>query len=294
MGHHHRVTAFLFSVGLLPFLLTATGCQLSAGSLLERQTERTFHARAGSVVKVELAGGAVTIQTGPPGVVQVVLHQAVDAGSEREADALLADYEVSATQSGDQIQAIGRRRRGAVSRLWQHNAVRINATITAPDDIRLDLTTSGGSIDVRGERVALVQAHTSGGSIHIDGGADSRLSTSGGSIKVGRASRTLQADTSGGSITVDYVGAAASDVNLGTSGGGIRVGVDPDAALQIDAATSGGRVRVEQLALGHVSRSTTSESSTPDRSHVRGVLNNGTGRLYAKTSGGSIVIRSAR
>ena len=102
---------------------------------------------------------------------------------------------------------------------------------------------------------------------------------------VGRALTVLSADTSGGGITVDYVGPRARDVNLDTSGGGIRVGVDRQASLDVIADTSGGRVAIEDLPFrGESSRS---------RSHASGSINGGGGRLRASTSGGGITIRAA-
>jgi DUF4097 and DUF4098 domain-containing protein YvlB len=105
------------------------------------------------------------------------------------------------------------------------------------------------------------------------------LDTSGGSIRVGAALTTLDADTSGGGITVSYVGPTARTVALETSGGTIRVGVDSEAALTIDASTSGGHVEVEGLPIA---------TDEQNRSKLKGSINGGGGQLRAATSGGSI------
>jgi hypothetical protein len=270
---------------LLTLPILAQAACLDPTAVIERQLDRTFEVASGSVVRVELSGGSVHAVTGPAGRVHVLLRQAIHTNEgEREAERLLADFEISATQQGDEVSVLGRRTRGS-GWGWHMDRVRITATITVPPDVRLELGTSGGSIAVRGERAAAMRADTSGGSIAADGGSgDLMLTTSGGSITVGRALGRLLADTSGGSISVDYVGASAHDIDLDTSGGGIRVGIDPAASLAVSAGTSGGSVRIEGLTL---------DGRSIGRSHASGTINGGAGRLDASTSGGSIRLRAA-
>jgi hypothetical protein len=250
-----------------------------AEGTLERQVERVFTVAAGSSVQVRIAGGGITANAGEPGTVRVVLRQRIAAGSDAEADRVLEEYDVALAQEGDEVRLTVRPK----NRRWS-NRLRVSAAVTAPADVRLDLGTSGGGIDVRGDRQAALRAATSGGGIDVDGGAgDLELNTSGGGITVGRALGLLAADTSGGGISVGYVGAAAREVDLDTSGGSIRVGVDPAASLTVSAATSGGGVRVEGLPFTAESRG---------RSSARGTINDGAGHLRARTSGGSIVVRA--
>ncbi len=252
---------------------------------LERRTSRSFDVAPGSLVQVAVSGGTIDVVEGPAGHVEAVLVEEVFAGSEREADAILAKLDSTVAQHDDVVVVRGHRDRNDWS-IFGGTHVRFSATVTVPPDVRLDVDTSGGSISVRGDRQASLDADTSGGSIRIDGGSGPMtLDTSGGSIKVGRALRQLDAETSGGSITVEYVGPDASEVRLQTSGGSITVGVDPDARLAIDAGTSGGGVHVDGLPFSNYSE---------ERHHVRGALNGGSGgSLTAATSGGSIRIRSA-
>jgi SHS2 domain-containing protein len=257
----------------------------SAESGLERRTERTFDVAAGSLVRVSIAGGPITVTTGPPGRVEATLLEEVFAHSERDAEEALANVESVVAQRDDEVEVTGRRKRSGIWEFWNGRQVRFTATLVVPSDVRLDVDTSGGGIRVHGERTASVDADTSGGSIAIDSGTDLTLDTSGGGIRVGQALGSLDADTSGGSITVEYVGASARDVRLNTSGGGIRVGVDPRAALTIDAGTSGGGVNVDGLPF---------EPSSRERNHARGTINGGGGRLTASTSGGSVRISAAR
>jgi hypothetical protein len=278
----------------LPRLLTAAALALPLAACLSidvpdgeitRSVTRTFEVALRSSVRVDIRGGSIKSEEGAAGQVRVEIIERVRANSDAEIDRLLADYDVTAAQAGDQITVSAKHRGETSWRIWKTERVQFSARLVVPSDVRLDLNTSGGSIEVRGDRQEPLRADTSGGSIRVDGGAGALdLDTSGGSITVDRALGSIKADTSGGSVTVRYVGAGASDVNLSTSGGGIRVGVDPAAALDVSAGTSGGGVRVEGLPL---------RGDEHNRQHVSGQLNGGGGRLRASTSGGSIVLSAA-
>ena len=278
------MTTAIRAIAILPFL-AHVAC-LDDTAVLERRLERSFDVTPGGTVRVELSGGRVTVLTGEAGRVHASIEQQIftDRG-ESEANRMLADYHVTASQNGNDVAVLGRRKNVVSWLRWGPERVQLSATLTAPPDTRLELVTSGGSVTVRGERVAPVRAGTSGGSVTLDGGPGPLvLTTSGGSIRVGRALGRLSADTSGGSVSIDYVGARAEDVVLSTSGGSIRIGVDPAASLAIDAGTSGGSVRLQDLPFDAVAQG---------RSHVKGTMNGGLYRLRASTSGGSIDIRPA-
>ncbi len=252
---------------------------------LERNIERTYQVEPGSTVAVELSGGRISVVPGRGRTVELTLVQRVYTDNERDADAALEDYSVGFSQDTGTVRLVARRKRGADFSVWRRVRVNMNAELAVPPDVRLDLTTSGGSIEVRGQRSAPVGASTSGGSITVDGGtAPIAENTSGGSIRIGRISHSLRARTSGGSIRVAEVASSASDVDVSTSGGSVRVGVDPSARLTIDASTSGGSVSADGLAL---------ESSRRSRTHIAGQINGGGGRLKASTSGGSVRISRA-
>lgn len=276
------------SLRLLLLAGLAVGCgnwtALSGAPQVERRLERTFTVAAGSLVVVDISGGPIEVDTGPGRSMQLTLLQRVDnVTNDAQADEALRDYEISAAQQDSTVTLIGRRHQG--SSRWRRGdpQVRLSARLTIPADVRLDLDTSGGPITVRGERTADVKVNTSGGSITVDGGrATFDLDTSGGPIRVGRALGNVRAETSGGSIMVDYVGPTATEVSLDTSGGGIRVGIDRAAKLDISASTSGGSVDVENLPF---------ETRTIGRTRAVGSINGGGGKLTAETSGGSIEIR---
>jgi hypothetical protein len=249
---------------------------------LERRIEQTYQVAPGSTVTVELSGGRIRVAPGSGRTAGIALVQRVHTANERDADAALTDYTVILTQENGGVRVVARRKRGVDFSLWRRIRVNMDAELTVPPDVRLELNTSGGSIAVQGLRHAPVRAHTSGGSITVDGGnTPIAVNTSGGSIRIGQIGHSLRAHTSGGSIRVAEVAASATDVEVSTSGGSVRVGVDPAARLSVEGSTSGGSVSVDGLAL---------ETSRRSRTHVAGQLNGGGGRLKASTSGGSVRI----
>ena len=268
-------------------LLVQLACIDGPSTIVERQVDKTFAAAPGSLVQVDLSGGSVNVATSMGREVHVVVRQEVTSGDgDAGADRLLAAYELKASASGGTIQVLGRRVAGRPFWTNWKNRVRINAMVTVPADVRLDLNTSGGRVRIDGERDAEVRANTSGGSVDVAGGVGPlTLTTSGGRITVTRALGIVRADTSGGSIRVDYVGPSARYVDLNTAGGNIRVGVDDRAALTVSASTAGGSVNLEGLAF---------EGASQRRSSISGTINGGRdGNLRASTSGGNITLTGA-
>jgi hypothetical protein len=277
----------LIRVVALVLVLPLSAClSIDLPDAVERTVTKTFTVQPHSTVRVKLRGGSISAETGNPGAVKVTLVERVNAASESQIDALLADYDITLKQEDGDVVVSARRRSDDDWKLWKANRVHISARLVVPSDVKLAFDTSGGSIAVRGDRDEALKADTSGGSIAIDGGSGALdVDTSGGSIAVKRVLTSLKADTSGGSITVGYVGSRATNVDLDTSGGSIRVGVDDEASLRVDAGTSGGGVGVDGLTMSDVEQG---------RSHIRGSINGGSGRLHANTSGGSITIKAAR
>jgi hypothetical protein len=256
---------------------------VAASAAVERKLEKSFTVQPGSSVKVDISGGSIESRVGEPGTVHLILDQRFrSADTEAEADAILANYEVIAEQSGDEVVL---RVRAKKKFNWGSGSqMAVSARIVVPSTVQLDLNTSGGAINVLGEMTSSVLCETSGGGIKVDGGpGDFKLDTSGGGISVERALGSLHADTSGGGIQVKYVGPQARDINLDTSGGGISVGVDASGKFDLVADTSGGSVKVEGLSF---------EAQKKDRDHASGPINGGGAPLRADTSGGNITIKA--
>lgn len=160
----------------------------------------------------------------------------------------------------------------------------ITCTKIKSDDLRLK--TSDGSIRISDSSAKTCDAHTSDGNIKcINLQSDSiMLKTSDGSITCDQIPAVkLNCRTSDGHINVKYTKTAPKiiDASLTTSDGSINFTGPPDMSAIIDATTSDGSINTELpiTITGKFSKS------------IKGTIGKGEGKLYLKTSDGSITIR---
>ncbi|UCG51579.1 MAG: DUF4097 family beta strand repeat protein [Candidatus Latescibacterota bacterium] len=164
-------------------------------------------------------------------------------------------------------------------------------TATVPTEFNLDLSTSGGDIEVTDKIKGKVDAATSGGDVEVgvvegdiqlrtSGGdvtasdvlGEATLRTSGGDIEVGNVKGVLTASTSGGDISV---GSVEKSLKASTAGGDIMIdNVGGDAVV----STAGGDIEV-----GKVSGSASVKTAGGDIE-----LMGASGEVEAKTAGGDI------
>ena len=285
---------------------------------IERTIEKTFTVQPGGTLKVETAGGNITVEPGAGDTVKVTAKERIRAGSEAEADEVLKDLTLTIEQQGHDVSAKARYNRGA-SGWFGSQRVQVSFVVTVPGRYSTDLKTSGGNITV-GDLAGKMEMHTSGGNVNlgnIDGTVDAGtsggnvsldsctgetklrtsggnvtaerivgpadLETSGGNIAVKLVENVLSAQTSGGDVQAGIGGALKGECSLSTSGGDVRVTVDKAAAFQLDASTSGGQVRADGLTI-------TLEGGGAGRSHLSGKVNGGGPLLKLRTSGGSIQV----
>ncbi len=166
-----------------------------------------------------------------------------------------------------------------------------------PPDCQLDLSSSGGSIDV-GVHGAAITAMSDGGSVRIAAANTSlAVTASGGSISVDTMSGPIKASGSGGSIHLAKIQGAADvtvsggsadlelpstpDARVRSSGGNIRVRVDASAAFNLIADAAGGSVTILPPLV----------TSGMMGSHFTGKINSGgTTTVDLGASGGSIIV----
>jgi hypothetical protein len=303
----------LIGLGLLsisPVALKAT---------VERTVEKTFAVQPGGSLKVETAGGNISVEPGAGNTVKVVAKEKIRASDDEEANEVLKDLKLTIEQQGNDVTAVAKYR-GA--RSWfGNNRVQVSFVITVPTRCSADLQTSGGNISV-GDLTGRMLAHTSGGNIefgNIDGSIDGStsggnvglgsctgdtrlqtsggnvraekivgkadLGTSGGSIAVKRVENVLNAHTSGGNVEAGISGSLKGDCSLSTSGGDVKVTVDKAASFRLDASAGGGGVHADGLTI-------TLDDGGSGRIHLAGNVNGGGPLLKLRTSGGSIRIRT--
>jgi len=283
---------------------------------IERTVEKTFAVQPGGTLKVETAGGNISVEPGTGDTVRVVAKEKIRASDDAAADEILKDLTLTMEQQGNDVTAIAKYHGGA-GRWFGNSRVQVSFVVTVPGKYNTDLHTSGGNIAV-GDLAGRMQAHTSGGNVKfgnidgiIDGGTsggnvelgsctgDTRLQTSGGNVRadkivgkadlgtsggdisIGRVENVVNAHTSGGNVEAGIGGTLKGDCSLGTSGGDVRVSVDKTAAFRLDAWTSGGGVRADGLTI-------TLDGGGSGRSHLSGNVNGGGPLLKLRTSGGSI------
>lgn len=138
--------------------------------------------------------------------------------------------------------------------------LRAEIEMTVPQTIAdAVIVTRGGELDVRGIR-GRVNADSAGGTITLDQiGGDVLVTTGGGNIELGAIGKNVRCETAGGSITLASSG---GDAVLNSAGGGIRVG---DVRGRLQAETVGGNIEAKFVG----------------------------GKIAAATSGGSIVVGEA-
>jgi hypothetical protein len=100
---------------------------------------------------------------------------------------------------------------------------------------------------------------------------------------MGTVENTVNASTSGGNVTADWIAALKGDCRLETSGGDVRVSVPRALGLSLDASTSGGQVHADGLTI-------TIEKGGTGRSKLAGKVNGGGPVLKLHSSGGDISI----
>jgi hypothetical protein len=161
------------------------------------------------------------------------------------------DYKLTVEVSANKLTAIAEP--DPSFKNWKQ-ALNISFKIYVPTNVSTDLSTSGGSIELR------------------DLSGNHNFSTSGGGLYLSKITGKTRGKTSGGGITVKD---SKDDITLSTSGGSIDAS-NCSGALRL--STSGGRIELEQLN-GEIEAET---SGGP----IKG--QNIRGNLYARTSGGRI------
>lgn len=236
---------------------------LAASSAFADVIRRGFTVAEGGTLKLEGAYGNIKVVTGGTGVAVEITR---DADGRRGARRM-QEHKITFEQRGnDVVIESDFDDDDRFSWFSWDDDYDVQWNIRVPDRYNVDVSTSGGSIeldDIGGTADARTSGggirtgrlggpstlKTSGGSITIGGGSAEIIAhTSGGSISIGDTTGRVEAKTSGGSIKLARVG---GEVVARTSGGGIRI---EDASGTVDASTSGGSIHA------HISRQPSGDS----------------------------------
>lgn len=235
-----------------------------------------FAVGEGGTLHLDRAFGNIKVVSGGTGVAVEITRKAGSRSGERQ----MREHKITFEQQGNDVFIRSDSEDHFSFNFFHWDDYEVQWNVRVPARYNLDLSTSGGSIDLANIG-GTVEARTSGGSIktgHL--GGESTLKTSGGNITVAGAGAHLEAHTSGGSITV---GSGTGPVEVKTSGGSITLGqIEGD----VVARTSGGSIRIDGTS-GTVDASTSGGSITARLSRQP----RGDSRL--STSGGSVTVSLA-
>ncbi|MBN2413566.1 DUF4097 family beta strand repeat protein [candidate division KSB1 bacterium] len=219
---------------------------------IDANLKETFDVNYGGTLFIESDFGTIEVTSWDQKKVQVEVLRSIDAFTQKEADRILKDLEITFDKKGDDVYVFAEYDRGHFR--WSNNRIKMRFVVSVPKEYNVNLKTEGGSISVSdlegkaesktsggsltfGQIKGPVNGNTSGGSIKLDGCiGDANVKTSGGSIRIGQVDGNVDAHTSGGSITIDK---ARGGVIASTSGGSINV---EEVMGTIEAKTSGGSV----------------------------------------------------
>jgi len=240
---------------------------------------KSFNASKGGMLEVSTSRGDIRISPWEKNEVYI----AVDGLDDEDID------KVKMTQNGNTVRVSYRSR-------WSNGSGHISFSISVPSQFNIDISTSGGDLEVKGGLTGKIDGSTSGGDIKLGNvfggpvevttsGGDIRagkiegegnLKTAGGDISVGSVNGSLTVNTSGGDISVETV---SKSLEAKTAGGNISIG---DVGGEARASTSGGDIKV-----GKVSGKASLNTAGGDI-ELRGA----SGNVNAKTSGGDVRLQN--
>lgn len=273
MRHVRQLAQLLVFAGLLLAVPTTTFAQnYDHDEIIEQR----FDVAKGSLITLDADMGSVVVEGTKGNEVVVNVLKGVNNVNRNEAQKLFERYAVSFDERGRGLEIIGEydKPRGRIN--WR-KSLKVHYEILVPEDVEVDLKTSGGSIHA--ENIAGdVNLKTSGGSLQLrDLAGRVTARTSGGSIQGRNLGFVADLHTSGGSINIDGAGGA---IDAKTSGGSISI-ADVDGT--VDAQTSGGTIRLREIA-GAVNAKTSGGSIEAE------VLGQPKEDMRLQTSGGSVTI----
>ena len=209
-------------------------------------------------IQAETSGGSISVMGVSPSDTKIEVYVTPNNYKENRLseseikERLEKDYTLTITTNNNKLTAIAEPKDRKMN--WR-KALNISFRIYVSKNVSTDLSTSGGSIDLK----------------NLSGNLKFR--TSGGSLTMDDVGGKIDGRTSGGSIHLQN--SKADDVELATSGGSVEA---RNCEGKLRLSTSGGSLILKDLK-GDI-KATTSGGSVDGR--------NVSGELYTHTSGGSI------
>jgi DUF4097 and DUF4098 domain-containing protein YvlB len=255
-------------------LVSASSCTITKGQGKTPFISRTFTASSIREVEANTSGGSLTLagDADSDAIVEVYVSRD-DWSAEKIKQTLEENYTIDIKVENGKLYATAKQKKNGFN--WNRQGLSISFKITVPKQIKSNLQTSGGSIQIR-NLSGSQNFKTSGGSLSIENiSGDAIGMTSGGSISVTGSKDNIDLKTSGGSITAND---CSGKINLTTSGGSLKMS---NLNGNINATTSGGSITANSIT-GTLKTGTSGGS-------VR--LDGISGNVDAHTSGGSMDVK---
>jgi DUF4097 and DUF4098 domain-containing protein YvlB len=237
-------------------------------------------------LRVKVDMGSVVVRGGQQQGINYIVHTRFGTSSEQEARKQFEQYKVTAYVKGDTAWIVGDWQGGRHPRHFSGEF-----SVMVPREMALvKLETEGGNVDASGV-AGRVEAQSGGGSMHLDDiGAGLYAETGGGSIDVGTVSGEMGLHTGGGSIEVRQ---ANGKLVAETGGGSVEI----QSCTQGAVIETGGSSITVRHCNGKVKAST--GGGSVDLSDVGGPaeietgggsirLTSAKGHVHAETGGGGI------
>lgn len=192
----------------------------------EARDEQRFAVGAPAKLIVDSEGGNVTVTAGETSEIVVKIHKTAWGANQAEAEAALADLNVSVTQSGDTVTA----RYDRPSEIMVVGSTRgstVNFEILVPEETAVTAGTRFGDVNVSG----------------VTGEAG--LETSFGAVEAADITGALTAESSSGDITARRIQAGSDLIDLKTSFG--RVTLVGAQAGQVTVHSSSGALQLTDV-----------------------------------------------
>lgn len=267
----------------LGFLLMAG---VAGAETLTEKLDRTVPLQAGSQVKLSNVNGSVTLEAWDRNEVRIEAEKKVKAGDAGVARKYMAQLKIDITQGADGLRIDTKYPRRQESGFfdWMFGKD-VNANVTyrlhVPRRAALDIVSVNGGVSATGTRGRTHLETTNGGITVKDVQGNMVLETVNGGIDVFRSAGALKAGSVNGHIGAELSDLPdGSEIRLTSTNGGISLRLPQDARLSIDAGTTNGRVNSD-LSI---------EGGPTGKRSLQGDLNGGGGKLYVRTTNGSIDI----
>jgi len=244
----------------------------------EGTLSKTFTVGRGGKLTVNVSPGELTIKTWDQNSVEIK----ADGFDKRDID------NIEIIQTGNDIKIKYESEFG-----WGGDG---DFVITVPDQYNLDLRSTSGDLQLKGNLNGFVKASTMGGDISVkDIKGNTDLSTQGGDIRTGDLDGVIMLNTMGGDIQTGKLNgkdaqiytmggeinikSSSSDIKTKTYGGDIQIG---DVGGRVDLVTYGGNIKVN----------TVGGSAKLETYGGNLFLNGAKGEVLAKTNGGNINLKN--